>query len=336
MGLFTFIFAGTLALVMNDIKRVLAYSTISHLGLMMLALGAGGLGAAIFHLVAHGVSKALLFLGAGSVMHSMNDETDMWKMGGLRRRLPITGWTFVIGAASLAGIIPLAGFFSKDEILLHVLDHLNPVFIVLALLGVVLSALYMARIVLVVFFGPPKIENESAHESPLVMTLPLILLAFFAATVGFLAFNYTNDYPGFGGFLEGHGEFKLTIWLTVASLALAVGGVTLGWMTYGGGTISHRRLAERYAWIHKLVINKYYLDDAIQWTIDKLVLTFGRFVGVFDRVVINDTGADGSAYTVWLSAMKVRLVQTGRFYNYGMLMAGGVVGLALVWWIVQT
>jgi len=336
VGLFTFIFAGTLALVMNDIKRVLAYSTISHLGLMMLALGAGGLGAAIFHLVAHGVSKALLFLGAGSVMHSMNDETDMWKMGGLRRRLPITGWTFVIGAASLAGIIPLAGFFSKDEILLHVLDHLNPVFIVLALLGVVLSALYMARIVLVVFFGPAKIENESAHESPLVMTLPLILLAFFAATVGFLAFNYTNDYPGFGGFLEGHGEFKLTIWLTVASLALAVGGVTLGWMTYRSGTISHRRLAERYAWIHKLVINKYYLDDAIQWTIDKLVLTFGRFVGVFDRVVINDTGADGSAYTVWLSAMKVRLVQTGRFYNYGMLMAGGVVGLALVWWIVQT
>ena len=244
VGLFTFIFAGTLALVMNDIKRVLAYSTISHLGLMMLALGAGGLGAAIFHLVAHGVSKALLFLGAGSVMHSMNDETDMWKMGGLRRRLPITGWTFVIGAASLAGIIPLAGFFSKDEILLHVLDHLNPVFIVLALLGVVLSALYMARIVLVVFFGPPKIENESAHESPLVMTLPLILLAFFAATVGFLAFNYTNDYPGFGGFLEGHGEFKLNIWLTVASLALAVGGVTLGWMTYLGGTISHRRLTE--------------------------------------------------------------------------------------------
>jgi len=207
---------------------------------------------------------------------------------------------------------------------------------VLALLGVVLSALYMARIVLVVFFGPPKIENESAHESPLVMTLPLILLAFFAATVGFLAFNYTNDYPGFGGFLEGHGEFQLTIWLTVASLALAVGGVTLGWMTYLGGTISHRRLAERYAWIHKLMINKYYLDDAIQWTIDKLVLTLGGFVGVFDRVVINDTGADGSAYTVWLSAMKVRLVQTGRFYNYGMLMAGGVVGLALVWWIVQT
>jgi NADH-quinone oxidoreductase subunit L len=335
VGLFTFIFAGTMALVMNDIKRVLAYSTISHLGLMMLALGAGGLGAAIFHLVAHGVSKALLFLGAGSVMHSMDDETDMWKMGGLRHRLPLTGWTFVIGAASLAGIIPLAGLFSKDEVLLHVLDHRNPVFIVLALLGVVLSALYMARIVFVVFFGPTKSENESIRESPLVMTLPLILLAFFAATVGFLAFNYTTDYPGFGGFLEGHGEFKLTLWLTIASLALAVGGVALGWMTYRGGQISHRRLAERYSWLHRLLVNNYYLDDAIQWTIDKVVLTFGGFVSVFDRIVINDTGANGSAYTVWLSAMRVRLIQTGRFYNYGMLMAVGVIGLALVWWIVQ-
>ncbi|MCH8311257.1 MAG: NADH-quinone oxidoreductase subunit L, partial [Chloroflexi bacterium] len=336
VGLFTFIFAGTMALVMNDIKRVLAYSTISHLGLMMLSLGAGGLGAAIFHLVAHGVSKALLFLGAGSVMHSMDDETDIWKMGGLRHRLPITGWTFIIGAASLAGIVPLAGFFSKDEVLLSVLEHRNPVFIALALLAVVLSALYMARVTLVVFFGPSKPENESIRESPLVMTLPLILLAFFAATVGFLAFNYTEDYPGFGGFLEGHGVFKFTIWLTVASLALAVAGVALGWMTYRSGRISHQRLAERYWWLRRLLVNKYYMDDAIQWTIDKLVLTFGRFVGVFDRVVINDTGGDGLALSVRLSALKVRLVQTGKFHNYGMLMALGVIGLALIWWIVQT
>ena len=114
-GLFTFIFAGTLALVMTDIKRILAYSTVSHLGLMMLSLGAGAVGAAIFHLVAHGISKALLFLGAGSVMHSMDDETDIWKMGGLRRKLPITSWTFVIGAASLAGVVPLAGFSARTR-----------------------------------------------------------------------------------------------------------------------------------------------------------------------------------------------------------------------------
>lgn len=336
VGLFTFIFAGTMAMVMTDIKRVLAYSTISHLGLMMLALGAGGLGAAIFHLVAHGVSKALLFLGAGSVMHAMDDETDIWKMGGLRHRMPLTGWTFVIGAASLAGIAPLAGFFSKDEVLLHVVGHLNPVFIVFALLAVALSALYMARVVLVVFFGPPKPENDSVSESPKVMTLPLVLLAFLAATVGLLAFGYTDGYPGFGGYLEGHGAFKISLWLTVASLALAVSGVVLGWLIYRSGHISHRKLAERYAWVHRILVNKYYLDDAIQLTIDRLVLVFGRFVSVFDRVVVNDTGVDGSAVTVRLSALRVRLVQTGRFYNYGMAMGLGVLGLALIWWVVQT
>ncbi len=336
VGLFTFLFAGSMALVMTDIKRVLAYSTISHLGLMMLALGAGALGAAIFHLVAHGVSKALLFLGAGSVMHSMDDETNMWKMGGLRHKLPVTAWTFVIGAASLAGIAPLAGFFSKDEVLLHVLDHRNPVFIALALAGVVLSALYMARVVFAVFFGKQKAENDAVRESPLVMIVPLMLLAFCAATVGFLAFGYGSDYDGFGGYLEGNGEFELRIWLTVASLALATFGVWLGWSAYVRGAISHERLALRFAFIHRLLVNKYYLDDAIQWTIDKVVLTFSKAVSVFDRSVINDTAVDGSALSVWSSARVVRLVQTGRFYNYGMAMALGFVGLAVIWWVVRT
>jgi NADH-quinone oxidoreductase subunit L len=210
------------------------------------------------------------------------------------------------------------------------------VFIALALLAVVLSALYMARLVLVVFFGPSKPENESIHESPWIMTLPLILLAFLAATVGFLAFNYTEDYPGFGGYLAGHGEFEVRVWLMVTSLVLAVAGVVVGWMTYRGGQISHAKLAEQFSGLRKIIINKYYLDDAIQWTIDKIILNFGRFVGVFDRVVINDTGADGTALSVRLSALKVRLIQTGKFYNYGMLMATGVIGLALIWWIVQT
>ncbi|MAF52550.1 MAG: NADH-quinone oxidoreductase subunit L [Chloroflexi bacterium] len=336
VGLFTFLFAGSMALAMTDIKRVLAYSTISHLGLMMLALGAGALGAAIFHLVAHGVSKALLFLGAGSVMHSMDDETNMWKMGGLRHKLPVTAWTFVIGAASLAGIAPLAGFFSKDEVLLHVLDHRNPVFIALALAGVVLSALYMARVVFAVFFGKQKAENDAVRESPLVMIVPLALLAFCAATVGFLAFGYGSDYDGFGGYLEGHGEFELRVWLTVASLALATFGVWLGWSAYVRDSISHERLALRFPFIHQLLVNKYYLDDAIQWSIDKVILTFGKAVSVFDRSVINDTGVDGSALSVWSSARLVRLIQTGRFYNYGMAMALGFVGLAVIWWVVRT
>jgi NADH-quinone oxidoreductase subunit L len=336
IGLFTFLFAGSMALVMTDIKRVLAYSTISHLGLMMLALGAGALGAAIFHLVAHGVSKALLFLGAGSVMHGMDDETNMWKMGGLRHKMPVTAWTFVIGAASLAGIAPLAGFFSKDEVLLHVLDHRNPVFIGLALAGVVLSALYMARVVFAVFFGSQKPENENVHESPPTMIVPLIFLAVCAATVGFLAFEVGSDYHGFGGFLEGRGEFELRIWLTAASLVLALLGVWLGWSVYVRGTISHKRLTQRFPFVHRLLVNKYYLDDAIQWIINKIVLTLGRAIAVFDRSVINDTGVDGTGFSVWSSARLLRLIQTGRFYNYGMAMALGFVGLALIWWVVQT
>ena len=184
VGLFTFIFAGTLALVMTDLKRILAYSTISHLGLMMLSLGALGLAAAIFHLVAHGIAKALLFLAAGSVTHSLHDETDIRRMGGLRKHLPITSIAFVIGALSLAGVAPLSGFFSKDEVLLAVLDHRNPVFIVLTLTALVLSALYMARVTLIVFFGGMRAENERAHESPLAMTAPLILLALFALALG--------------------------------------------------------------------------------------------------------------------------------------------------------
>ena len=165
IGLITFLYAGTLALVMTDIKRALAYSTVSHLGLMMLSLGAFGLAAAIFHLVAHGVSKAMLFLGAGSVMHGMHEETDMRRMGGLRRAMPLTALTFVIGAAALAGIAPLSGFFSKDEILVAVLEHRSPAFIALTLAGVILSALYMARMVWLTFLGSHAARTPSTRTN---------------------------------------------------------------------------------------------------------------------------------------------------------------------------
>ena len=224
VGLFTFIFAGTIALVVTDIKRVLAYSTVSHLGLMILALGSGGVGVALFHLVAHGVAKAMLFLGAGSVMHAMDEETDIRKMGGLLKPMPITGWTFIIGAASLAGVIPLAGFFTKDEALLHVLEHLPPVYIVLALAGVALSALYMARVTFVAFLGGPKGDHSRVHESPAVMTVPLLLLAPFAVGVGFLAFGLWEDYHGFAAFIEGEGKFHFVLWLSLC--VRPVGG---GW-----------------------------------------------------------------------------------------------------------
>ncbi len=334
VGLFTFIFAGTIALVATDIKRVLAYSTISHLGLMMLALGADGVGVTLFHLVAHGVSKAMLFLGAGSVMHAMGDETDIRKMGGLLRRMPITGWTFLIGSASLAGVVPLAGFFTKDEILLYTLEHLPPVYIVLALAGVALSALYMARVAFAAFLGAPKSDHSGIHESPAIMTIPLLLLAPFALGVGFLAFGLWEGYNGFAAFIEGKGKFHLVLWLTLVSVLLAGLGIVVGWMAYVRGNLSAQAIVERFAPLHRILVNKYYVDEAYQWAIDKIALALARFIAVFDRAVVNDVGVDGPADMVKSSGLRLKFVQTGKIYNYGMAMAAGVVALALIWWVV--
>ena len=176
-GLFTFIFAGFIALVMTDMKRILAYSTISHLGLMMLSIGTGAVGAALFHLVVHGISKALLFLGAGNVMHSTNDETDCWRLGGLKSKMPITAGIFLIGSLSLAGIAPLSGFFSKDEILSSVYQEMGLGFLIVTLAGGFVSALYIARLFLITFTGTSRTDAaKNAHESPVLMLFPVVML----------------------------------------------------------------------------------------------------------------------------------------------------------------
>ena len=223
IGLVTTLMGASMALVMTDLKRILAYSTISHLGLMMLSLGAFGYTAAIFHLLAHGFSKALLFLGAGSVMHAMDDETDIRKMGGLWRAMPVTGVTFTIGALSLAGIPIFAGFWSKDEVLLAVLDHRNYL-LAFALIGAFLSAMYMARVLFTVFFGEAREENRNVHESPVVMLAPMLVLAALAVVFGFISIRAT-DLGGIGTFLffrHAH-EFEFNIGLGIGSIVLAVG-----------------------------------------------------------------------------------------------------------------
>ena len=342
IGLITFLYAGTLALVMTDIKRALAYSTVSHLGLMMLSLGAFGLAAAIFHLVAHGVSKAMLFLGAGSVMHGMREETDMRLMGGLRRTMPLTALTFIIGAAALAGIAPLSGFFSKDEILVAIAEHRNPAFLILTLAGVALSALYMARMVWLTFLGSSRsADAEHAHESPALMTAPLLLLSVFALTLGAVAIDWgiavPIDYRGFAYWMtEGHEKFHIVPWLTVVSLVLALGGIAVGWHVYGRreyAAQSHHAIASRFPAMHRILLNKYYIDDLYQWVIDRIALAFSRFIALFDRAVVNDRAVDGGALAVRLTGWWLRLTQTGRLYNYGAAMGTGAVVLALAWWV---
>ncbi len=337
VGLFTFLFAGIIALVMTDIKKVLAYSTISHLGLMMLTLGSGGLAAAMFHLVVHGFSKALLFLGAGSVMHGMDGETDCWKMGGLRRNMSATGVTFLIGCLSLAGIVPLSGFFSKDEMLLSIYEGLGPIFLFITLAGVFLSSLYMIRLFCVIFIGEHRSEGaKNSHESPRIMTYPLVILAVFGTVLGILALPLPfGDFEGLGNFIDPKHHFHLSPWITSLSLLITLAGLVIGYMCYGYPKISHHLVALRFGYLYKLTLSKFYIDEFYQWVIDKIVLSAARFISIFDRVVVNDTGVDGMGMSVLLSAFKVRLIQTGKLYNYGAAMGMGIFFMAVMWILVS-
>ena len=332
VGLVTALMGATMALVMTDLKRVLAYSTMSHLGFMMLALGAGGYTAAVFHLLMHGVAKAMLFLAAGSIMHAMHDETDIRKMGGLRKRMPVTAAAFIVGALSLAGIPPLNAFWSKDEILLAVQGNLHPVFTALFLVAIVLSALYMARAIWSVFYGPLKPENDGVHESPAVMSWPLALLAVLTVVTGMIAL-FVGD--GVGNFIyadKGH-DFEFDPLWGVAGIALAGLGLFLGWRLYrdGGGRTDEVR--ERLSGVHRLIANRYYMDHVYQWAVDKIVLRAGGVLALFDRKVVNDVGVNGPGAGVMGAGRRLRRHVTGLFADYGAGMVVGAVALVgLLWW----
>ena len=336
IGIITALMGATLALVVTDLKRMLAYSTMSHLGFMMLTLGAGGYTAAAFHLLMHGLSKAMLFLSAGSIMHSMHDETDMNKMGGLRHRMPITGAAFTIGALSLSGIAPLAAFWSKDEMLLAIKDGLNPIFVGLFLVAVVLSALYMARATYLVFFGPLKTENRAVHESPLLMSLPLVVLAVLSVFAGFIVLPLGGDYEGIGRFLF-HGEhghdFEIQPLWTVVSIVLATGGFVMGILLYKSRRSTVDSVRTRFSGVHRVLINRYYMDTMYQWIVDRVVLALGRAVALFDRTVVNDRGVNGAGLTVLGAGKRLRGHVTGLFADYGLAMGAGVTAIALYVWL---
>ena len=335
VGMATALMGATMALVMTDIKRVLAYSTMSHIGFMMLALGAGGYTAAIFHLVAHGVAKAMLFLSAGSVMHAMEDETDMRKMGGLRRRMPITAAAFTLGALALAGLPPLSGFWSKDEILLSVEHGLNPVFLAAFLATAVISALYMVRVVAVVFLGPPKPETEHAHEPPMNMKAPLVLLGAITAVLGFIALPLGGISDGFGSFVffEHAHKFEFDPFWGAAGALVAVAGLVVGWRLYTGPAGRVERLQTRFASLHRLVSNRFYMDHIYQWLIDNVSLRLADLIALFDRRGVNDVGVNGTGDTVVQAGYRLRRLTTGKLYNYGLAMGLGVVLLIAVLWM---
>ena len=334
IGLVTALMAATIALVATDLKRVLAYSTISHLGLMMLSLGAFGYTAAVFHLLAHGFAKALLFLGAGSVLHS-TEEQDIRRMGGLRKVMPLTALVFLVAALSLGGIPILAGFWSKDEILAAVNHNRNAVFIAFALITALLSALYLARAMFAAFFGRLRPELEQVHDAPWPMAWPMVLLAVLAAGFGFLSFNWPGGYDGIGSFIffgEGHG-FEFTWWLGVLSAVLAVAAFGFAALVYVRGGVSLEAAKARFAPLLRVVENKYYFDELYQWAVDRVVLVFSGLIALFDRVVVNDLAVNGPANSVRRLGITLRLHVTGHLYSYALAMVLGTVGLAIFWWL---
>ncbi len=337
IGLITALGAATIALVSTDLKRILAYSTISHLGLMMLSLGALGWTAAVFHLMAHGFAKALLFLGAGSVMHGVgaHGDVDIRRVGGLRRAMPLTAVVFSIGALSLGGIPVLAGFWSKDEILLAVAGNLPIVFIVLTLLTAGLSALYMARAMFVVFFGPEGEDSVHAHESPLLMVGVMSALAVLAVGFGWIAFDWPGEFGGFGSFVfYGHAEgFHFNILLAVLSIILAVGAFLGAWLVYARRSVSIESWRTRLRPVLRVVENRYYVDETYQWVIDRVVLVVSSKLATFDRAGVNDLGVNGPGHAVRKAGFALRLHVTGHVSVYALAVALGVVGLAVFWWL---
>ncbi|MBD3163006.1 MAG: NADH-quinone oxidoreductase subunit L, partial [Candidatus Eisenbacteria bacterium] len=286
VGALTALFAATIGLAQNDIKKVLAYSTVSQLGYMFLAVGVGAFAAGMFHVVTHAFFKALLFLGAGSVIHALHEEQDIRKMGGLLKHIPTTGWTFLVGWLAICGIVPFAGFFSKDEILWEAFSRPNEILPwlpgVLWAIGFVtagITALYMTRLVGLVFFGRERVEPErraKIHESPATMTVPLVILAIGSAVVGFLGIPEFLVEGGnrFGAWLgpalagghhgaahEVHHDVALEWTLMLASLGIAILGIGLGWFLYVRRPDLPAAIAARAGGLYRLVANKYYVDE---------------------------------------------------------------------------
>ena len=326
IGLITAVMGATMALSSTDLKRVLAYSTVSQIGFMMLALGHGALAAAMFHLATHALFKALLFLGAGNVLHAVGEhsDVDIRRLGGLRSRMPVTSVVFVIAALALSGIPPLSGFWSKDEILQGIWKDGNPVTLVITIGAFFLSALYMTRLCWLVFFGKLKPENETVHEAPFVMTGPIALLGILTLVFGFTAPDWLDNVLGLPGEATGFGSFVLDkadsfhehVVLAAVSSVVALVGIVFGLALYRQGMSLPGSVERGLAPVRKLAANKYYLDDAYQWTIDRVVLGIGGATAWFDRHVVNDAGVDGTGLFTAKMSRILRRHQTGQVSNY--------------------
>jgi len=359
VGGITAFMAATIGIVQDDIKRVMAYSTISQLGYMMLGLGVLGYTSGVFHLMTHAFFKALLFLGAGSVIHAMHTN-DMKEMGGLARAMPYTYWTMLVGGLALAGIPPLSGFWSKDEILLEA-AHNNQGLFILGLLTAFLTAFYVGRMMFYTFSGTLRSHHAHPHESPAVMTVPLVILAVFAAVIGFVGAPFLGNPFGrflpFAGAAHGEaGEAALGFDPAVAasSTMVALAGLLAAAVVYYWKWVPSSTLRRIGRPLYILLVRKYYWDEFYRWTVVRPTVWIARQLRVFDLYVIDGAvNAVGTVF-VWFARLYrlfdlyvvdglvnllgwitgrvgavLRHVQTGRPQNYLLAIALGVIVLVI-------
>ncbi len=343
VGVLTAVFAATIGLVQTDIKRVLAYSTVSQLGYMFVGVGVGAYTAGIFHLVTHAFFKALLFLGAGSVIHALSGEQDLRKMGGLGRKLPVTFYTMLVATVAISGLPPFSGFFSKDEILAGAYFAGKPVIFALLLVGSALTTFYMWRLVLLAFFGHSRVDHEVAHhvhESPPVMTAPLAILAVLAAGAGVWGLPGEHGTaldrflaPVLGGGHAAEGAHHGPSWaLMVVSVVASLAGLTVAWQLYVRGRADLAKIGVPQSGLHRVLLNKYYVDELYDRLFVRPLFALSRWCAeTFDAGVI-DGAVNGVAAVVGRAAGRLRRYQTGFVMNYALSMLAGVVAL-LGWFL---
>jgi NADH-quinone oxidoreductase subunit L len=327
IGAITAIFAASIGLVQTDIKRVLAYSTVSQLGYMMLALGSAGYVAGVFHLMTHAFFKALLFLAAGSVIHAVHTQ-NIEEMGGLWKKLRVTGPLFLIGTLAISGVPLFSGFFSKDEILIAAWEGGHPILFLLAVIAAFFTAFYMFRLFFMVFTGKPRSEMKNVHESPSLMTLPMIVLAVLAVVSG-----YVNT-PWFGTFLGdwlvegnealGHGHIEGPAWIMIVATVVSLAGIYLSWLIYGKKSLSRNWLGAQT--LYKVLYNKYYIDEFYSMTIVKVTKGFSHFLRYIDTYLVEGIVLGVTAFVQTLGRLGAKL-QTGQVQTYS---AVAFIGLAIL------
>jgi len=342
IGLSTAIFAATIALKQNDIKKVLAYSTVSQLGYMFLGLGVGAYTGAVFHVMTHAFFKALLFLGAGSVIHAMHHEQDITKMGGLKSKLPITHLTFLLGCIAIAGVPPFSGFFSKDEILMAAYAT-NPIFYYVGMGGALLTAFYMFRLYSLTFLGNFRgtaHQQEHLHESPIAMTLPLMVLAFFAVVAGFIGIPelfapnahalehfLAPVFAGSTAIAHAHHIEHSTEWIlmgTATTIILIV-------IVYAITKFKKYETAEPNTGIATILENKWYIDELYDTVIVNPLHWFAGFLkNTIEKYVI-DGAVNGVGKLVGYGSRQFRLVQSGQVGSYILMMVIALVLFIIIW-----